>query len=175
MTATSKKLYTTRYARGTSSYRAPELVHERSTFNNKVDIWAAGCILFEVVFAKKAFTNDHAVQDYESNTSFYGTGFKMPERTDIQLDMRSISSIIQQTFSTAPSNRPSAKELLVSLDAAFAEDEEELMSDMSTTTEEEVETRVDTPPPQMRESTLVRKYYLMVIDTPEPPQLIALG
>jgi hypothetical protein len=71
--------------------------------------------------------------------------FKIPPQTDIPLDMQSIALIVQQTFNTLPSNRPSAKELIVSLDAAFAEDEEEFTSNMSTTLEEERETRVDSP------------------------------
>jgi serine/threonine protein kinase len=156
MTATSKKLYTTRYARGTSSYRAPELVEERSMFNNKVDIWAAGCIIFEVVFRKKAFANDYAVQEYASNKAFYKTPFKVPDSIDIPLDLGSIASIVQETFDTVPSNRPSANELVARFDATFGDGEGNFLapesrprSNISNTTEEEAETWLDTPPSEV--------------------------
>jgi serine/threonine protein kinase len=60
---TSKRPLTTVNASGTSGYRAPELVREL-TYTNKVDIWAMGCILFELIFARKAFPNDIDVWSY---------------------------------------------------------------------------------------------------------------
>lgn len=56
--ATSKKAVTTRYSRGTTGYRAPELLEEKPTFNNKVDIWALGCIFYELITGSKAFHDD---------------------------------------------------------------------------------------------------------------------
>jgi len=62
---TSKKLVTSNYGRGKPSYRAPELIlNSKSGFNNKVDIWSLGCILFEMVTGTKAFNGDHAVLQY---------------------------------------------------------------------------------------------------------------
>jgi len=58
---TSKHANTTRYSRGTSGYRAPELVKEEASYNNKVDIWAVGCILYEIAARKKAFSSDYSV------------------------------------------------------------------------------------------------------------------
>jgi serine/threonine protein kinase len=54
---TSKKAHTTQYSKGTCSYRAPELIQldDKGTYTNKVDIWAMGCILYEIVFRSKAF------------------------------------------------------------------------------------------------------------------------
>lgn len=60
---TSKHSQTTRYSRGTTSYRAPELIID-GKFTNKVDIWSAGCILYEVIFKQKLFASDYAVYDY---------------------------------------------------------------------------------------------------------------
>jgi serine/threonine protein kinase len=52
-------------SRGTPSYRAPELLREdTATFSNQVDIWALGCILYELAIGKKAFLNDHGVHEY---------------------------------------------------------------------------------------------------------------
>jgi len=59
---------TTNYSRGTSGYRAPELLSEGTMsairYTNKVDIFAIGCILFELVFRTKAFREDFAVLQY---------------------------------------------------------------------------------------------------------------
>jgi serine/threonine protein kinase len=65
--ATSKKEHLTRYSRGTSNYRAPELLPElveNPTFTNKVDIWALGCIMYELVTLKKAFASEWNIQSY---------------------------------------------------------------------------------------------------------------
>jgi serine/threonine protein kinase len=43
--ATSVHAPTTVMVRGTTSYRAPELLEQPGNFTNKVDIWAMGCIL----------------------------------------------------------------------------------------------------------------------------------
>ena len=62
--ATSKKAHTTRYARGSDSYRAPELLEEHPTFTNKVDMWALGCILYELVTGKATFKGYLDVLNY---------------------------------------------------------------------------------------------------------------
>lgn len=62
--ATSKRLHTTRYARGTTCYRAPELFQEDARFNNKADMFALGCILYEVTTGRKLFTDDWNIRDY---------------------------------------------------------------------------------------------------------------
>src|SRR5271154_1218227 len=58
--------YTTVDARGTSGYRAPELATEigKQVYTHKVDIWAVGCILYELALGKKAFIDDLAVNYY---------------------------------------------------------------------------------------------------------------
>ena len=60
---TSKGMNTTTSSRGPNGYRAPELLlspndPEATSYNNKSDIWALGCILFELVFGRKAFPTD---------------------------------------------------------------------------------------------------------------------
>lgn len=47
---TAVRAKTTVLGRGTPGYRAPELLREEhATFNNKVDIWAMGCILYQII------------------------------------------------------------------------------------------------------------------------------
>jgi len=65
---TSKHFNTTRYSRGTACYRAPEILQEPAKYNNKADIWAFGCIVYELATKKKAFDSDIATL----NSSFPG-------------------------------------------------------------------------------------------------------
>jgi len=62
--ATSKHFNKTRYSRGTSCYCAPEILGEDAKFNNKSDIFALGCVLYEVFTCEKAFPGDWAVHVY---------------------------------------------------------------------------------------------------------------
>ena len=48
-------------------YRAPELLAEPPTFNDRADVWALGCILYELTVHKKPFTSDFAVREYKTN------------------------------------------------------------------------------------------------------------
>jgi serine/threonine protein kinase len=48
---------------GTQSYRVPELLNQ-STYSNKVDIWAVGCIFYELVTRKQTFAPDYEVLKY---------------------------------------------------------------------------------------------------------------
>lgn len=60
---TSAAAVPTTLSRGKDGYRAPEVL-SNSSYNNKVDIWAFGCILFELCVGKKAFSSDWAALDH---------------------------------------------------------------------------------------------------------------
>jgi serine/threonine protein kinase len=118
---TSQRSYTTHYSRGTSSYRAPELVRN-GQFNNKVDIWAVGCILYEIVTHRKAFATDNAVYDYSAQHSFTGAKLTLPLDLEIYQDEKfedSIGELIYKMLKIDPSIRPSAVDLMCSLRLAF--------------------------------------------------------
>lgn len=104
----SRRVHTTHNSRGTSSYRAPELI--RGNYNNKVDVFAIGCILYEVVFRRKALADDLAVVIYsESNQSL-----ALPFESDTLPDKRRkafVSNIIYETFDVEATQRPRAEEL----------------------------------------------------------------
>lgn len=119
----SKQVQITRYSRGTPSYRAPELImdEENRTYNNKVDIWALGCILFEAIFRKKAFSSDFAICKYYLNHGF-GQRLGLPFDTADGLlpDHPSklfISNSIHHMLEIDDSRRPAARFLRNELDA----------------------------------------------------------
>jgi hypothetical protein len=65
---TSNQLLSTTAARGTPGYRAPEMVKDvDNRYNNKVDIWSMGCILYEFVVGQRPFLNDYAVIMYSQS------------------------------------------------------------------------------------------------------------
>lgn len=64
--ATSRSYRVTTSVRGTAGYYAPEfLVGEKPQYNNKVDIWSMGCILYELAVSKQAFPHDIATLEYK--------------------------------------------------------------------------------------------------------------
>ena len=68
--------HTTVNSRGTASYRAPELLAPKAAYTNKVDIWALGCITYELMNAIRAFHDDWAVMRYMSDSSTLALDFK---------------------------------------------------------------------------------------------------
>jgi serine/threonine protein kinase len=115
---TSKRQRTSHYGRGTSSYRAPELLRDLPVYNNKVDIWALGCIFFELCTGRKAFTNDFAVFEYNRNpqlqlpTQWVGIlpqdRFKASRAVFGQLGDQ-----ISDMLSLEPDNRPPARDVQI--------------------------------------------------------------
>lgn len=115
---TSQRAQTTHYARGTPSYRAPETVKDEK-YTNKVDIWAMGCILYELAFRKKAFNSDMAVLSYH----FSKTGPEIP--LEMALDpsgkvmlpvttaaTQKVGNAIYAMLELEPTKRPSADYLV---------------------------------------------------------------
>ena len=72
---TSKGKFTTVYSRGTPSYRAPELLTDTPFYNAKSDIWAVGCIFYELAAKRKAFNGDLGVERYAVSPTI----FSIPE------------------------------------------------------------------------------------------------
>ena len=64
--ATSNRIPNSTDRRGTSGYRAPELLGEEGTYNNKVDIWSMGCILYEIAVGEKLFRDDFATVEHKA-------------------------------------------------------------------------------------------------------------
>jgi tetratricopeptide (TPR) repeat protein len=96
------------YARGTACYRAPELVKEFPFFSNKVDIFAIGCILFELVTnGNKAFANDFYIHEYTARSSQLKISF-------VNIDdswKHELESVIHKMLAVDRTDRPSAVHL----------------------------------------------------------------
>ena len=108
---------------GTSRYRSPELFRENASFANKSDIWAFGCIVYEMVSGVRAFKDDWELLLYKQSTKtkascnfvrlrfadtidLYVSGFSLSSA-----DHEWISKCLISAFSIDPTARPTASEL----------------------------------------------------------------
>jgi serine/threonine protein kinase len=123
--ATSKRMNTTRYSRGTASYRAPEVIAEDSKFNNRADIWALGCIIYEMSTGVKLFRDDFSVREYSTTKALkypvdWPTGetvrlsqpFFEPE---LRNEFRNLSSLLLEMLDLVPQSRPNSHHIVVQL------------------------------------------------------------
>ena len=99
-------------SRGTEGYRAPELLlsfpGKKAVYNNKVDIWSIGCILFELTICRKAFSNDFMTLQYEPSRE--ALAIPLDESFSEQCKENINRNILMMLAST-PSSRPSAADL----------------------------------------------------------------
>ena len=107
--ATSKRALTTIFSAGTSGYRAPELLAEDPKYTNKVDMWALGCILYELVFEKKAFTGDWEVFEYRATLSDFSK-FPFPELLPSWLQTH-ISNAVKELLHIEWERRPRSSDV----------------------------------------------------------------
>ena len=93
--------------KGTPGFRAPELLcvaQSIPNFNQMVDIWALGCILYELISENPAFSNDWAVYNYYHS------------KEDVGIECRELPTVLQSYCSAIlntllhrlPQERPSA-------------------------------------------------------------------
>src|SRR5213075_997224 len=111
MEGSSRRAHTTVYSRGTSSYRAPELIREtQSKYTNKVDMWAVGCILYELVLRRRAFAGDWDVMQHamsENDFEFILESEIVPDEGKREFILR----IVKELLDINPSRRPKASAL----------------------------------------------------------------
>lgn len=106
------RAFTTVYSRGTDGYRAPELLKDSgATYSNKVDIWAMGCIFYELAVQRRPFSIDSVAKEY----SFSGQRLQVsvaldtfPNQDFITLFKKSIHDMLE----VDPLKRPRAADIL---------------------------------------------------------------
>jgi serine/threonine protein kinase len=101
-TATSSQLLSSSSGRGKPSYRASELLQLRGTYSKKIDIWAVGAIVFEMITGQKRFAGDWEVSEYA----------RTPNRPlDPEPSVIQCLFLVPELLEIEPSRRPSATRL----------------------------------------------------------------
>ncbi|KAA0048302.1 putative serine/threonine-protein kinase [Cucumis melo var. makuwa] len=82
----------------TPAYRAPEMwdLFRRELINEKVDIWALGCLLFRICYFKSAF-------DGESKLQILNGNYRIPELPKYS---SSVTDLIRDMLQASPNDRP---------------------------------------------------------------------
>lgn len=111
--ATSKRLNTTRDGRGTQGYRAPEIFKAR--YNKRSDIFALGCIVYEVVTGAKLFAEDHAVRCYMDSGKLPEATWWPPPAAGKTCRLLYLERLLASMLELDFSNRPNAHQVLESL------------------------------------------------------------
>jgi serine/threonine protein kinase len=115
--ATSKTLATTSKGWGTSIYRGPEII-QYSSFNTKSDIWAFGCIAFELFTKEKAFQGDWEVMgcaqsstsSQKSSKEVFSGNWPSGEAAEVAKEIS--KSCVDNTLDFRWQKRPTATEIL---------------------------------------------------------------
>jgi serine/threonine protein kinase len=103
----SKRSKTTKYRSGTASYRAPEILGQTPKFSQKVDLWAIGCILYELIAGEPLFDGDHEIIRFAADEK----GLEMPIFPFAKATNFFLLDLIRKVLSVTPNDRGSAVEL----------------------------------------------------------------
>jgi len=119
--ATSSRQNTTHLSRGTASYRSPEILDSnRPKYNQKTDIFALGCIIYEIVTGDKLFWDDFAIVNY-SATGTLNESIWWPEAAEEIWDcVASLEKLIASMLETDLRRRPNASDIQKELESIRA-------------------------------------------------------
>lgn len=99
----------------TLPFRAPELFDVRtgSTIDEKVDIWAFGCTLFNLMYLTSPFEREEQVSGANVKISVLGGKFSFPEEPLYSTDLRGLISMCLQV---KPAERPAIETVIEKLE-----------------------------------------------------------
>ena len=123
--ATSTRLKQTTFGRGTAAYRAPEVVRDiDSGYNTRSDIWAFGCIAYELFTGEKAFKADWETREYrhkclESPKRVFDESRGWPNGIQVTLTKRLVDLCVNQPLHCDWNARPPAKRIKQSFQRPF--------------------------------------------------------
>jgi serine/threonine protein kinase len=83
----------TKYGRGTAEYSAPEILlfePDKPAYTNKVDIWALGCILYELTTGERAFQTGYHAMQYSLNQR-RGPCVQAVQNTNLSIPLRPVT------------------------------------------------------------------------------------
>jgi eukaryotic-like serine/threonine-protein kinase len=98
-------------SRGTASYRAPEVLDSNGPkYNKKTDIFALGCIVYEIITGYKLFHNDFAIINYSAKGKLHSVWW--PESTEASSGrLISLERLVASMLETDHRRRPSARDI----------------------------------------------------------------
>ena len=182
---TSRIKYTTQNSRGTQGYRAIEMLkleeQEPGYVSKASDIWALGCIFFELAFQSKAFSNDLAVWDYVYRTH------KLDGQRSLEVNELvavCVRELIKRTLEVDWWKRPTAGDVLQLVDSltksgtsglVFYVGEPESESDSGASSiplEPPTESPSLTPPPLLENTEITFNFELPPVVSFPPPGAI---
>lgn len=97
----------TEYSRGMSGYRPPELLSDSPRYSRNSDIWGLGCILYELVTGKTAFTGDWGVREFALCQHQIYPDLRLPSEWMKEI----VSDLVKKMLQVEASQRPSTKTL----------------------------------------------------------------
>jgi serine/threonine protein kinase len=102
--------YRTVMGRGLAGYRAPEMIgaEDRPKFSAKTNIWALGCLLYEILTRKRAFKGDYDVYRYAVTQ----TELEVPDLSTVGTQGPFLYQAIMEMLRRDPKLRPTARDLL---------------------------------------------------------------
>jgi serine/threonine protein kinase len=133
--------------RGTSGYNAPELLADGRFSTSRSDIWALGCILYELATGRRLFQNVFAIV-----AAYYHTNHDEPLMRDISFGdnawERQFIESQEHLLSKSPEGRPTAPNVYLTLSAYC--DVLEIWAIDTVQTEADNQCLVDSLPASMR-------------------------
>ncbi|KAH6778376.1 Protein kinase superfamily protein [Perilla frutescens var. frutescens] len=140
----------------TPAYRAPEMwdLFRRELINEKVDIWALGCLLFRICYLKLAF-------DGESKLQILNGNYRIP---DLPKYNTLLTDLIRDMLQSSPDDRPDITQVWFLVNDLFPDGLQKSLPDRPPEMlQHSTDALTDTPKPVNKSSPMPRR------NPPPPP------